>query len=105
MAKGNSGHKPGGGIASKQRVEKPVKYGEPAHRKRHEGVSRIGQAIGNKTTEHSRLIRNVERTEGGVIPGVGSVKLGNELAKNVGKGGPGTGRNLYGQAGTQKTYN
>jgi hypothetical protein len=82
----------------------PVKYGQPAHRKRHEGVSRIGQSMGNKTTEHHRIISNVERVEGGVIAGVGSVPLGNELAKNVGKGGPGAGRTLYGQCGTQGTH-
>jgi hypothetical protein len=29
------------------------------------------------------------------------VKFGNELATNVGKGGPGTGRTLYGQSGLQ----
>jgi hypothetical protein len=27
--------------------------------------------------------------------------MGNEIALNVGKGGPGTGRTLYGQCGTQ----
>jgi hypothetical protein len=27
--------------------------------------------------------------------------MGNDLARNVGKGGPGTGRTLYGQCGTQ----
>jgi hypothetical protein len=34
-------------------------------------------------------------------PSFSPVKFGNELATNVGKGGPGTGRTLYGQAGTQ----
>jgi hypothetical protein len=29
------------------------------------------------------------------------IKFGNELATNVGKGGPGTGRTLYGQSGQQ----
>jgi hypothetical protein len=32
------------------------------------------------------------------------VKFGNEVALNVGKGGCGTGRNLYGQSGTQGTH-
>jgi hypothetical protein len=29
------------------------------------------------------------------------VKFGNELATNVGRGGPGTGRTLHGQSGSQ----
>jgi hypothetical protein len=33
-----------------------------------------------------------------------SVPFGNEVALNVGKGGCGTGRTLYGQAGTQGTH-
>jgi hypothetical protein len=32
------------------------------------------------------------------------VPMGNEVAKNVGRGGVGTGRILYGQAGSQGTY-
>ena len=32
------------------------------------------------------------------------VKFGNEVALNVGKGGCGTGRTLYGQAGSQGTH-
>jgi hypothetical protein len=32
------------------------------------------------------------------------VKFGNEVALNVGKGGCGTGRNLYGQSGTQGVH-
>jgi hypothetical protein len=31
----------------------------------------------------------------------GATKMGNEIALNVGKGGPGTGRTLYGACGTQ----
>jgi hypothetical protein len=36
-------------------------------------------------------------------PGL-SVKLGNECATDVGKGGPGAGRKLYGQSGSNQTY-
>jgi hypothetical protein len=39
-----------------------------------------------------------------MIPGVGTVPLGNEVAKNVGRGGAGTGRKLYGQSGSQQQY-
>ena len=37
----------------------------------------------------------------GKMPGVGATKLGNEVALNVGGGGPGAGRTLYGQSGVQ----
>lgn len=100
----NKSGKAGGGIRSKVNVSPPVRYGQPAHRKRTEGVSRIGQSTGNKTTEHHRIISNVEKVEGGVMKGVGSVPLGNEVAKNVGGGGPGKGRTLYGQSGTNKCH-
>jgi hypothetical protein len=35
---------------------------------------------------------------------VNAVPLGNVVARNVGGGGPGTGRNLYGQSGFQSQY-
>jgi hypothetical protein len=102
MAKSRSGA--GGGIRSNKNVSPPVKTGQPAQRIRHEGASRIGQSVGNKGTESSKSMPNVERVHGGVMGGVGSVPLGNEVAKNVGKGGPGAGRTLYGQSGTNKCH-
>jgi hypothetical protein len=35
---------------------------------------------------------------------VGAQPLGNAVAKNISVGGPGTGRTLYGQSGTQQAY-
>ena len=49
MAKG---HKPGGGIASRQRVEKPIRQGAPRERVRHAGVAQIGQRQGDHITDH-----------------------------------------------------
>ena len=37
-------------------------------------------------------------------PNFNPVRQGNEIALNVGRGGPGAGRTLYGQAGSQGTY-
>jgi len=41
------------------------------------------------------------RKEPLVMGTAAQVPLGNRIAGNVGKGGPGTGRTLYGQGGTQ----
>jgi hypothetical protein len=98
MAKNRSGHRPGGGIASRQRVEKPIRQGAARERVIPAGVAQIGQRQGNHVT-------NRGATEyGGINPfGAGQgypSKLGNEVALNVGKGGPGTGRKIY-SCGTQ----
>jgi hypothetical protein len=97
--------KAGGGIRSKNVRRQPVRYGQSAQEKKVRGVSQIGQSMGNHATQSGRILtRAVEPVRGGPIPGVGSIKLGNEVARNVGKGGCGTGRTLYGQSGTQGTH-
>jgi len=40
----------------------------------------------------------------GTLPALGNVRLGNDLALNVGKGSPGAGRTLYGACGTQGNW-
>jgi hypothetical protein len=88
--------KPGGGIRSKNVTRQPVRYGQSAQEKKVRGVSQIGQSMGNHATQSGRtLTRAVEPVRGGPIPGVGSVKLGNEVARNVGTGGPGAGRMVH----------
>jgi hypothetical protein len=95
--------KAGGGIKSKQHVSVGVRTGAPAKGRRHEAVSQIGSAIGNKATDSGKIHKGaVERIEGAPRPY--SAPLGNEVAKNVGKGGCGTGRVLYGQSGSQQQY-
>jgi hypothetical protein len=93
------GHRPGGGIKSRQHVETKVKTGAPRERIRHSGVAQIGQRVGNHVTNQGAT------GYGGINPfGAGQgypSRLGNELALNVGGGGPGKGYKQYGQSGSQ----
>jgi hypothetical protein len=100
MAKSRSG----GGIAGKNVTQKPVRYGERARKINERGVAQIGTNRGNHATEKAGLLKgDVERVRGQLKParGPGGIPLGNEVARNVGKGGCGTGRVLYGQSGSQ----
>jgi hypothetical protein len=102
---GNSGHRPGGGIASRQRVEKPVRMGANAREMRPQGVSQIGSSMGNRVTNSGRILPGaVEPVRGKALPAGLSVPLGNQVATNVGRGGPGAGRVLYGKSGTQSQH-
>jgi hypothetical protein len=95
----------GGGINSRVNVTKPVRTGQPATKISPRGVSQYGSSIGNHSTDSGRVLtKGVETTHQGPMGGPGSVKLGNEVALNVGGGGPGKGRVLYGQCGTQSQY-
>jgi hypothetical protein len=79
-----------------------VKYGQPAKEKFVRGVSQIGQSLGNHVTDRRQVVNPIEPVRGGVLPGVGTVKLGNETAAEL-KGsacGPGKGRTIY-RSGTQ----
>ena len=103
MAKG----KAGGGIRSRVVTEKPVRYGERARKINERGVAQIGTSRGNHATNRAGLLKgDVERVRGQLRPsgGPGGVPLGNEVARNVGKGGCGTGRVLYGKSGSQQQY-
>jgi hypothetical protein len=101
-----SGHRPGGGIASNKRVEKPVRAGVRSEAINEKGVAQIGSSLGNHATDGRRSINPVEKLRGAQRPagGPGGVPLGNAVAGNVGKGGPGAGRTLYGQSGVQRQY-
>lgn len=96
----------GGGINSRVNVRPPVRTGQPATKISPKGVSQYGSAIGNKATDSGGrvLTKGVETTHQGPMGGPGSVPLGNSVAMNVGGGGPGKGRVLYGQCGTQSQY-
>jgi hypothetical protein len=64
---------------------------------------RLGESVGNKATDSSKMLRkSADPVRKGSFPAgsVGAVKLGNELAGNVGGGGPGTGREVM-RSGTQ----
>ena len=62
-------------------------------------VSQQGAMQGNHAMEKGDMPFKREPLYAG--PSFQPVPLGNTLTNNVGKGGPGAGRTLYGQAGTQ----
>jgi len=95
----------GGGISSRVVKQVDIKSGSPnltAYSPR--GVSQIGAAQGSRldragsfTTRNSALpYSDGQRKD--------FVPLGNSLTNNVGPGGPGSGRTLYGQGGTQSVH-
>ena len=101
MATHRSGHRPGGGIASRVNTQPSVRTGSGSKSARPAGVSQIGYAVGDHTTNRpgssgyrGERLHNPERN-------FQPVPFGNEVALNVGKGGCGTGRTNYGQSGTQ----
>jgi hypothetical protein len=101
------GNRKGGGIGSKVVVEKPVRVGNRSSVVNPRALSQVGQSLGNKAgTNSDKLVRPVETFYQGRLPagGPGGVVLGNQKALDVGKGGAGAGRNLYGQSGSNKTY-
>ena len=94
--------KAGGGINSNKLVHPGVRTGDLRKGKNPRAVSQIGSSIGNHSTENRRtLTKAVEKMAG---PRGISVPLGNEIATNVKGGGPGAGRVLYGQSGTNQVY-
>jgi hypothetical protein len=98
----NVNRKLGGGSGSRVVREVGVRNGASARIVSPRGVSQIGSSIGNKSTETGKVKGNpVEAAHRGPLPAGLSVPLGNSLAKNVGAGGPGTGRKNYGQSGSQ----
>jgi hypothetical protein len=103
MAK-NGNRKAGGGIGSAVNREVGVRTGRGAQEMRPRGASQIGSSIGNKSTE-SGVVKGIpsERIQGARLPPGLSVKLGNEKALDVGKGGVGTGREVM-RSGSQCQY-
>jgi hypothetical protein len=81
-------------------VQPSVRTGSGSRGTRPAGVAQIGTAIGDHSTHRGdstgykgERLHNERNFQ--------PVKFGNEVALNVGKGGCGTGRTLYGQAGSQ----
>jgi hypothetical protein len=103
MAKGMSGLRPGGGIASKQHVSVAVRTGRGSKGVSPGWVGQKGQLQGDHVTNQGRSTgyKGEEKFTGKNFQ---PVKFGNEVALNVGKGGVGTGRTLYGQSGSQGTH-
>jgi hypothetical protein len=97
------GNKVAGGIGSRVVNPQGIRDGQKAFPVSPRGVSQIGSAIGNKVTAEvgGKINYRGEPWLEGKPPI--SVPLGNELAKNVGKGGCGTGRQVMAR-GSQSTY-
>lgn len=91
MAKG---HRPAGGIKSRNVTERPVRYGQPAQEKFVRGVSQIGSSMGNHITERRGTVDPREPVRGGPLSGGLNVKLGNQTSKECGQG-PGGGRVVH----------
>src|SRR6516164_8541663 len=101
MATNRSGHRPGGGIASRVNVQPKVRTGTGSRSTNPGGVGQLGQMQGSHDTrgEESNYRGDPLHSGRSFQP----VKFGNEVALNVGKGGCGTGRTIYktGSQGTQ----
>src|SRR5262245_59691079 len=85
-------HKAGGGLHSRQVVQKPVRTGAPASGINPGYAGQGGMALGNRAMEGVRADRAAEPMRG---PAPYSAPLGNEVAGNVRKGGPGAGRTVH----------
>lgn len=84
---------PGGGIASNKNVSPPVRTGSGSHSTNPGYTSQLGNKVGNKVTHQSGTTGYTgERMHDG--RDFQPVPFGNEVALNVGGGGPGTGREV-----------
>ena len=94
-----SGTGSGGGIGMSKNVSPPVRTGVGSRSARPAGVAQIGQSQGSHVTAQSESRYRGEplHNERNFQP----TKFGNEVALNIGRGGPGSGRTLYGQSGSQ----
>jgi hypothetical protein len=102
MAMNRSGHRPGGGIASNKITERPVRTGTGSRSTNPGGVGQLGNLQGSHVTRGEESSYRGDPFHSG--RSFQPVPFGNEVALNVGKGGPGTGRTLYGQSGSQGTH-
>ena len=87
----------GGGYGSSKHVETSVSTGSGSHSTNVGAVGQLGQKQGDHITREGSTGYRGEPFQSG--RSFQPVKFGNELATNVGKGGPGAGRTLYGQSG------
>jgi hypothetical protein len=93
-----SGKGSGGGAGMNKVVHKPVRTGAAREHIQKAGVAQLGQMQGNHATNKGATNYKGVGLIGPKSPI--SVPLGNEVALNVGGGGPGTGRTIY-KTGTQ----
>ena len=92
----------GGGIGMNKNVQPSVRTGSGSRGTRPSGAASLGQSYGSRITNKSDTgYRGPKFHDDKSFQ---PVPFGNEVALNVGKGGCGTGRTLYGQAGSQGTH-
>jgi len=93
MATNRSGHRPGGGIASRVNVSPQVRTGTGSRGTNPGGVGQLGQMQGSHVTrgEESNYRGDPFHAGRSFQP----VPFGNAVALNVKGGGPGTGRTIY----------
>src|SRR6516164_5415593 len=96
-----SGTGSGGGIGMNKNVRPSVRTGTGSYGTHPGGVAQLGQHVGDKATHGNSKGSGYRGEPLHNNRSFQPVKFGNEVALNVGKGGPGTGRNLYGQSGSQ----
>jgi hypothetical protein len=89
MARGSGG----GGYHTRQHVEKSVKTGKGSYATTPGYVGQLGNKQGNHPTRGEPTSYRGEPMHSG--PSFQPVPFGNQVALNVGKGGPGTGRTVY----------
>jgi hypothetical protein len=97
-------HKPAGGPKSRVNVSPSVRTGSGSRGAHPGGVAQLGQHVGDKATHgyskgsgyRGEPLHNNRSFQ--------PVPFGNSVALNVKGGGPGTGRTLYGQSGSQGTH-
>jgi hypothetical protein len=94
-----SGNQKGGGYGSRQHVEKPIRTGSGSRSTNPGGVGQLGNKQGDHVTRGGSSGYRGDPLHSG--RSFQPVPFGNEVALNVGKGGCGTGRTLYGQSGSQ----
>ena len=99
-----SGNQKGGGYGSRQHVEKPIRTGTGSKGTRPAGVAMFGTMQGNHVTTHGGSATPYRGERLHNDRNFQPAPFGNEKALDVGKGGCGTGRTLYGQGGSQGTH-
>ena len=98
---GSGGRNPGGGgINSAKHVKTPVRTGKPANGVAPGAVSYLGNKVGNHT-EKGRVAADGFTPWKTNAPTNAGQPLGNQVALNVGRGGPGKGYVQHGQSGSQ----
>jgi hypothetical protein len=96
-----SGVGSGGGIGMNKNVQPSVRTGSGSRGTHPGGVAQLGQHVGDKATHGNSKGSGYRGEPLHNNRSFQPVPFGNEVAGNVGRGGPGAGRTLYGQSGQQ----